>query len=86
MSRSKVAAIRVPVGLLQDVDRQVGPRQRSRFFIEAAQRELKRLEQQQALQNSVGLWRSQDHGELPDTVADLGLPLRHERSAADRLP
>lgn len=85
MAGSKVAAVRVPMELLEEVDRRVGRRRRSSFFVEAAKRELARLEQAEALAGSAGAWRAEEHEELPNTVEGLGELLRRMRDRSDRL-
>jgi|GEM_PF-7102312 len=85
MARAKVAAIRVPVDLLREVDERVGAGQRSRFFIDAVRRELSRLEQVEALEGSGGSWNRRDHPDLPDTVDGLRDMLRTGREKGSRL-
>ena len=80
-----MAAIRVPLDLLRDVDRRVGTRQRSRFFIEAVRRELKRLEQLEALEASAGAWKSADYADVPETVDGLRTWLKAKRAEASRI-
>lgn len=50
--------------LVKDIDRLVGPRQRSSFLTEAAQEKLLRYRQIAALKAAVGAWKDEDHPEL----------------------
>lgn len=76
--------IRIPAKLLKDIDRHVGPRQRSQFVVEASERELIRRKQLQALQECAGAWDDKDHPELPDTVEGLREYLQRLRADAER--
>lgn len=76
--------IRIPADLLRDIDKHVGPRQRSHFIIEASQRELVRRKQMEALQEVAGAWKDEDHPELPDTVEGLREFLRKQRAGEER--
>lgn len=53
----------LPSGVMAAIDAQVGKRQRSRFIVHAAERELRRLEQAKAVKAAAGAWRSEDHPE-----------------------
>jgi Arc/MetJ-type ribon-helix-helix transcriptional regulator len=50
--------------LVQDIDRLVGARQRSNFLTEAAEKELMRRRQIEALKAAAGAWKDKDHPEL----------------------
>jgi hypothetical protein len=76
--------IRIPADLLKDIDKHVGPRQRSQFIVEASERELIRRKQLEALQECAGAWDDNDHPELPDTVEGLREYLRNLRAEAER--
>ena len=52
--------------LVKDIDRVVGSRQRSRFLTQAAEKELLRLRQIEALEGAVGAWKDDDHPELKE--------------------
>ncbi len=54
----------LPSGLISAIDAAVGRRGRSRFILQAAERELKRLAQAKALRAAAGSWADQDHSEL----------------------
>ncbi len=84
MSESKVTPIRAPRDLLDAVDRRVGPRRRSQFFVEAARRELARLEQTDALRASAGAWDVPGHTDLPDTVEGMTQALQKLQGQAAR--
>lgn len=50
--------------LVRDIDALVGSRQRSSFLTQAAERELMRLRQLNALEAVAGAWKDKDHPEL----------------------
>jgi Arc/MetJ-type ribon-helix-helix transcriptional regulator len=50
--------------LVEDIDRLVGSRQRSSFLTEAAEKELMRRRQIEALKAAAGAWKDSDHPEL----------------------
>jgi len=50
--------------LVEDIDRLVGRRQRSRFLTEAAEKELMRRRQIEALKAAAGAWKDKNHPEL----------------------
>jgi metal-responsive CopG/Arc/MetJ family transcriptional regulator len=50
--------------LVKDIDAIVGSRQRSSFLTEAAEKELMRRRQMEALKGAVGAWKDADHPEL----------------------
>lgn len=53
-----------PEDLLQSIDKLVGKRKRSRFVVEAARKELKRIQFLQALREAAGSWKDENHPEL----------------------
>ena len=63
--------------LLKDIDAVVGGRQRSSFITQAAERELTRLRQLQAL-NEVVAWNEKDHPELKQGAAKYVKKLRRD--------
>jgi hypothetical protein len=64
--------------LVKDIDTLVGSRQRSRFLTEAAERELMRLRQIQALEAAAGAWKDEDHPELRQGAAKWVAKLRRQ--------
>jgi len=54
----------IPEHLVKEIDRLVGKRGRSEFLAQAAEKELRRLQQARALENLTGTWRDNDHPEL----------------------
>ncbi len=54
----------LPSGVVSAIDAAVGKRGRSRFILQAAERELKRLAQVKALRAAGGSWADRDHPEL----------------------
>jgi metal-responsive CopG/Arc/MetJ family transcriptional regulator len=64
--------------LVKDIDRLVGARQRSNFLTEAAEKELMRRRQVEALQGAAGVWKDKDHPELKQGSAKWVRKLRQE--------
>ena len=58
------AHIVIPEPLVTEIDRLVGKRGRSEFLTQAAEKELRRLQQIRALENVSGGWKDKDHPEL----------------------
>ena len=58
------AHVVVPTELLEEIDRVVGQRKRSQFLAAAAERELKRLRQIEAIEHCSGGWHQAKHPEL----------------------
>ncbi len=54
----------IPEQLVRDIDDLVGSRQRSSFITQAAERELTRLRQLEALRATAGAWKDSNHPEL----------------------
>jgi hypothetical protein len=52
-----------------DIDRLVGKRGRSAFLTEIARREIKIRHQREALRETAGAWKDQDHPELAQGAA-----------------
>lgn len=51
------------------IDAVVGARGRSRFLVDAAERERRRLAQSKALERAAGAWKREDHPELEKGAA-----------------
>lgn len=68
----------LPQQLLKDIDMLVGSRQRSSFLTEAAEKELMRRRQIQALKGAAGAWKDIDHPELRSGSAKWVRKLRLE--------
>lgn len=84
MAESRLTPIRIPIDLLQAIDEHVGTGQRSKFIVEAAERELVRQRQLRALAKSAGAWSHEDHPELPATAEGMAEYMRQTRDKADR--
>jgi len=54
----------IPETLATEIDALVGKRGRSAFLVQAAEKELLRLKQIQALEAATGAWKDKDHPEL----------------------
>ncbi len=63
--------------LVREIDTLVGSRQRSSFLTQAAERELRRLQQMKALQELVP-WKDKDHPELKQGAVGYVRKLRAE--------
>ena len=59
----------IPDQLAQEIDTIVGKRGRSSFLVAAAERELSRLRQLQAIGRVSGSWKDKDHPELKQGAA-----------------
>lgn len=81
---AKRTHIIIPEPLVVEIDRLVGKRGRSEFLAQAAEKELRRLQQIRALEIASGAWRDEDHPELRGGAARWARGLRHESER--RLP
>ena len=68
----------IPQALVARIDMLVGRRGRSRFLVEAAAHELRRLSQLKTLRAAAGSWKSKDHPELNDGAAQWVKSLRSQ--------
>lgn len=68
----------IPEPLVTEIDRMVGKRGRSEFLTQAAEKELRRLQQIRALENMPGAWKDKDHPELKAGAAQWVKELRKE--------
>ena len=68
----------IPEPLVDEIDRLVGKRRRSEFITRAAEKELQRLRQINALRAAVGAWQDKDHPELTKGAASWVRELRRE--------
>jgi hypothetical protein len=68
----------IPEDVVTAIDAVVGARGRSRFLVEAAERELRRLAQSKALEKAAGAWKRADHPELDKGAAAWVKSLRTE--------
>jgi hypothetical protein len=66
---SRRAHVVLPIDLVADIDKLVGKRGRSAFLTELAQREIKLRRQRQALLETAGAWKDEDHPELAHGAA-----------------
>jgi len=64
--------------LVKDIDTLVGTRRRSSFITQAAEKELMRLRQIEALKAARGAWKDEDHPELKQGSARWVRKLRQE--------
>ena len=58
------AHVVLPAKLLQEIDALVGPRGRSAFLVETAEKELKRRRLKAFLQRTEPAWKDEDHPEI----------------------
>ena len=68
----------IPEQLVKQIDLLVGSRRRSSFLTEAAQKELMRRRQIEALKAAAGAWKDKDHPELKQGSAGWVRKLRQE--------
>lgn len=74
----------IPKELVTQIDTLVGKRGRSRFLVEAASYELRRLRQLKTLKSAAGSWKSQDHPELGAGAASWVRTLRDQNTGRAR--
>ena len=63
------AHVILPVDVMAEIDKLVGKRGRSAFLTELAQREIKIRRQREALRETAGAWKAEDHPELAQGAA-----------------
>jgi hypothetical protein len=68
----------LPSGVISAIDAAVGKRGRSRFILQAAERELRRLAQVKALRGAAGSWADRGHPELREGSASWVKRVRSE--------
>ncbi len=68
----------IPEHLANQIDTVVGKRGRSMFLVQAAEKELMRLRQLKALENTAGAWKDEDHPELKEGAAKWVEKMRRE--------
>lgn len=68
----------IPEQLVREIDSVVGHRQRSSFITRAAQKELLRIRQHEALLSTAGAWKDEDHPELKAGPAAWVRKMRQE--------
>ena len=78
MNMIKRTHIVISQQLATQIDTLVGKRGRSRFFTQAAEKELMRLRQIRALETAKGSWKDQDHPDLKQGAAKWVKQLRRE--------
>src|SRR5258708_20587244 len=84
---SRRAHVILPVELVADIDELVGKRGRSAFLTELARREIKFRRQRQALRETAGAWKTEDHPELEAGTGDWIRVVRYLYSPRfDELP
>ena len=71
----------IPEEVVSAIDAVVGARGRSRFLVQAAERELRRIAQAGALDRAAGAWKVADHPELANGAAAWVKSLRSEGEA-----
>jgi len=72
----------MPAKLAKEIDELVGPRGRSAFLVENAEREVKRRRLLALLESDEPIWRDEDHPDIAEHGAAAWVHnLRRERSA-----
>lgn len=86
MEKTRLTPVRFPVELLNEIDRFIGERQRSKFIIDAARKELIKLKQKKALKITAGVFKAEDYPEFgsPEGVSAWVRKLREETEARRR--
>ena len=75
--------IYLPKRLVEELRRQVPSRERTQFIADVLERELKRKKLLNAIRESYGAWRAEDHPELA-TIEDMDRWLEETRSEWDK--
>jgi metal-responsive CopG/Arc/MetJ family transcriptional regulator len=75
---TKRTHIIIPEPLVNEIDRLVGKRGRSEFLAQAAEKELRRLQQIKALEKAANAWKDRDHAELKSGSSQWVRELRKE--------
>ena len=71
--------------LAKDIDELVGPRGRSAFLVELAEKEVKRRKLLAILRKDEPIWKDEDHPDIAvQGAAEWVHNLRHEKSARQR--
>lgn len=70
------AHVVLPVDLIADIDKLVGKRGRSAFLTEVGRREVMIRRQREALRDTAGAWKDEDHPELANGAAEWVRQLR----------
>ena len=68
----------IPDQLVREIDQLVGSRKRSSFITQAAERELTRMRQLDALRSAAGSWKNNKHPELKEGSAEWVRKMRQE--------
>ncbi len=75
------AHIVLPARLVEEIDALVGPRGRSAFLVETAEKELRRRRLLKFLENEQPAWKEEDHPDIAEVGAAVWVHnLRRERS------
>ena len=78
LMNSKRTHIVIPDQLVSQIDEIVGKRGRSGFLVQAAEKELQRLRQINALEGAAGAWHDKVHPELKEGSSAWVKKLRQE--------
>jgi hypothetical protein len=71
----------LPAELAKEIDAIAGPRRRSSFLVETAEKEIKRRKLLEFLEHDEPAWKDEDHPDIAATGAAAWVHnLRHERS------
>lgn len=73
---------RLPVSLLEEMDRYLAGREKTRFVIDAIEEKLQRIRLQRAVAASAGAWSDSDHPELA-TPGDIVAWVESSRRSED---
>lgn len=68
ISAVKQANFLLPTDILEELRKLIPKREQSKVVTEALRKELKHIKLQNALENSFGAWKKEDHPELADGV------------------
>ena len=78
MDTKKRTHVVVPEELVEEIDRLSGKRKRSWFITQAVRKEIQRLDFIEAVKETAGTWKNEDHPELKKGVDSWVRSLREE--------
>ena len=78
MSKKVKAHITLPANILETIDRLAGKRGRSKFMTEAAEEKIDKEKFLEALKESAGAWKDENHPEL-SSIKDIDRYVRKMR-------
>ena len=79
------AHVLLPAGLAQEIDKIAGPRGRSAFLIESAEKEIRRIKIETFLDGKETAWKMESHPELAELSAAASVHNQRQRTSTRQL-